>query len=446
MAIMTIIASDTPPSIARMLDGYDYPAILVTGDYQILATNALYQDSFGSIDTSKPAHCYQVSHGYQKPCDQAGEDCPLAAARSSRQKERVLHIHQTPRGKEHVDVEVLPIFDETGELEYFIELLKPVPVSNAHDNNQPLMGASQAFNKMLGLIARVGPSSASVLLLGESGSGKELAARALHETSHRANKPLVALECSGLTESLFESELFGHQKGAFTGANFTKQGLVEAADGGTLFLDEIGDIPYSLQVKLLRLIETGTYRPVGSTQTKRTDFRLICATHKNLWQMVEKGNFRQDLFYRINVFPISIPSLAERSDDIPLLANTLLKQLSPSSKYHLTEPAMNLLRQHHYRGNIRELRNVLTRATVLTNTNIIDHKVIADSFDKPGANLVNTTSSATAINLKTLEKNYLQNLVDIYGTDKEKIASIAGISMRTLYRKLQGILPPQEQG
>ena len=472
MTSMEIICKDTNPSIARMLDGYDYPAILVTADYRILATNELYRQSFGSIDTGKPAHCYQISHGYQQPCDQAGEDCPLAAARSSRQRERVLHIHQTPRGKEHVDVEMLPIFADNGELEYFVELLKPVPVASSRTSNQPLIGASPAFNKMLSLIARVGPSSASVLLLGESGTGKELVARALHETSQRADKPLVALECSGLTETLFESELFGHQKGAFTGANFTKQGLVEAANGGTLFLDEVGDIPYSLQVKLLRLIETGTYRPVGSTQTKRTDFRLICATHNNLWQMVAEGNFRQDLFYRINVFPIHIPSLAERSDDIPLLANALLKQLSTASKYHLTEPAMARLRQHHYRGNIRELRNVLTRATVLANTNVIDHKIIADSLDNHGAKLANAatmarntvpdnfTTSNTAtdntttgntvtdlhVDLKELEKNYLQNLLTIYGADKEKVASIAGISVRSLYRKLQDVLPPQEQG
>ena len=443
MTVMELICKDTDKGIARMLDGYDHPAILVTADYQILATNELYRDSFGHIDSEKPAYCYRVSHGYSKPCDQAGEDCPLAAAQASRQKERVLHIHQTPRGKEHVDVEMLPIFDEDGSLVYFVELLKPVPVASAKASHQPLIGQSPAFNKMLGLISRVGPSSASVLLLGESGTGKELVARAVHESSERADKPLVALECAGLTETLFESELFGHQKGAFTGANFTKQGLVEAADGGTLFLDEVGDIPYPLQVKLLRLLETGTYRPVGSTQTKRADFRLVCATHKDLWLMVEQGSFRQDLFYRINVFPIHIPSLAERSEDIPLIANELLKQLSTTGKFHLTERAMILLRNHHYRGNIRELRNVLTRATVLTNTNIIDHDIIADCLDN------HETRRAIFdphVDLKALEKNYLQNLLDTYGDDKEKVAKIAGISVRSLYRKLQGFLPAQEQG
>ncbi len=440
---MEIIAADTDRDIARMLDGYEHPAILVTADYRILATNELYRQRFGRIAGDAPAYCYRVSHGYDRPCDQAGEDCPLAAARASGRKERVLHIHQSPRGKEHVDVEMLPILDKQGALKYFVELLKSVPVAATEASNQALIGASRAFNKMLGLIARVGPSDAAVLLLGESGSGKELVARALHQTSHRSGRPLVALECAGLTETLFESELFGHLKGAFTGANYAKQGLVEAADGGTLFLDEIGDIPYSLQVKLLRLIETGTYRPVGSSQTKRADFRLICATHKNLGKMVADGSFRQDLYYRINVFPIHIPSLAERSEDIPLIANALLKQFPGKTQYRLTESAMAQLRRYHYRGNIRELRNILTRATVLANTNVIDQQIIIECLDDSGAT---GTGEQAYVDLKTLERNYLQRLLQAYAGDKEKAARVAGISVRSLYRKLRDVLPPQEQG
>ena len=293
---MEILASDTNPAIARMLDSYEHPAILVTPDYRILATNDLYREAFGQIDTSQgPAHCYRVSHNFDRPCDQAGEDCPLAAAASSGQRERVLHIHQTPRGEEHVDVEMLPILDDAGRLQYFIELLKPVSIAGTRAGNQSMVGASPAFNAMLTLISRVGPTEAAVLLQGESGTGKELAASALHRASHRAAGALVTLECAGLSESLFESELFGHVKGAFTGANYTRQGLVEAAHGGTLFLDEIGDVPLPLQVKLLRLIETGTYRPVGSSQVKQADFRLVCATHRNLARMVEEVTFRQDL-------------------------------------------------------------------------------------------------------------------------------------------------------
>ncbi|MDG1851895.1 MAG: sigma 54-interacting transcriptional regulator, partial [Gammaproteobacteria bacterium] len=237
---MQLIASDHPSlnsPMAAMLDGYDCPAILVSADYEILATNSRYQDSFGDIDFSRTNRCFQISHGYSVPCDQAGEDCPLGAAKKSGHKERVLHIHQTPRGKEHVDVEMLPIHNSEGELIYFVELLHPVPLASGHFNDKELVGESPAFNKMLEHIARVGKADISVLLLGESGTGKELAARAIHEASGRKDKALVTLECTGLTDSLFESELFGHIKGAFTGATSNKKGLAELADGGTLFLD-----------------------------------------------------------------------------------------------------------------------------------------------------------------------------------------------------------------
>ena len=439
---MEIIASDTDTAIARMLDSYEHPAILVTPDYRILATNDLYRDQFGLIDTSRgAAHCYKVSHNYDTPCDQAGEDCPLAAATSSGRRERVLHIHQTPRGEEHVDVEMLPILDEQGSLQFFVELLKPVPVAGTGSGERPMVGASRSFNRMLGLISRVGPTDAAVLLLGESGSGKELAARALHQASRRCNRSLVTLECAGLSETLFESELFGHVKGAFTGANYTRQGLAEAADGGTLFLDEIGDIPYTLQVKLLRLIETGTYRPVGSTQVKTSDFRLVCATHRNLEAMVEEGAFRQDLYYRINVFPIHTPSLAERLEDLPLLARAILKEQGGDQGYHLTESAMKLLKGHRYRGNVRELRNILARAIVLTNTNVIDQVIVQQALDT-GASITAPTNQRAEgespdLSLKAVEQRHLEHLMRLHGNDKETVARIAGLSVRSLYRKLQ---------
>jgi DNA-binding NtrC family response regulator len=325
---------------------------------------------------------------------------------------------------------MLPIFDETGALKYFVELLKPLPVASAQASGERMVGVSAAFNKLMERVSRVGPSDASVLLQGESGTGKEMVARAIHECSSRSEKPLVTLECSGLTESLFESELFGHIKGAFTGANYSRQGLVEAAHGGTLFLDEVGDIPLNLQVKLLRLIETGSYRPVGSSEARLADFRLICATHRDLWEMVEAGEFRQDLYFRINVFPIYVPALAERVADVPLLANSLLAKLHSQDSYHLTEQALELLRAHSWRGNIRELRNILARAVVLANTNVIDHRVIEECLR--GA----PQETSGEVNLRTLEATYLNKLMAAYSGDREKVARIAGISVRTLYRKL----------
>ena len=436
---MEVIASDMNSTLARMLDTYEHPAILVNPEYRILATNDLYREKFGEIDLeSGSARCYKVSHNYDRPCDQAGEDCPLAAATLSGQRERVLHIHQTPRGEEHVDVEMLPILDEAGAPRFFVELLKPLPVAGAEEGERPMVGASPSFNRMLEMIARVAPGNAAVLLLGESGTGKELAARTLHQASLRSGKALVTLECAGLTETLFESELFGHVKGAFTGANYTRQGLAEAADGGTLFLDEIGDIPYPLQVKLLRLIETGTYRPVGSTRVKQTDFRLVCATHRDLEAMVAAGKFRQDLYYRINVFPIYLPALRERLEDLPVLARSILQHADEERDYHLTESAVSLLRQHRFSGNIRELRNILSRATVLANTNVIDRHVIEQCLAiLPPSMESRKDREILQGSLKEVEQRYLQHLMRLHDGDKDSVAEIAGISLRSLYRKLQ---------
>ncbi|MFT4826377.1 MAG: DNA-binding NtrC family response regulator [Halioglobus sp.] len=432
--------------LESMLEAYDCPAILVSSDYKILATNNLYRETYGVVELQEAPRCYTVSHGYTVPCDQAGEDCPLSAAKRSGHKERVLHIHQTPRGKEHVDVEMLPINDAAGNLLFFVELLKPVPLVSGNVGDVEMVGTSAPFNRMLSKIARVGSSDASVLLLGESGTGKELAARAIHMSSKRKSKALVTLECAGLTDSLFESELFGHVKGAFTGANYTTKGLVAMADGGTLFLDEIGDVPLSMQIKLLRLLETGTFRSVGSAEVRTSGFRLICATHKNLADMVAQGTFRSDLFYRINVFPIAMPSLAQRVEDIPILASALLEQMSKEKKYHLTESAAQELAKHSLRGNIRELRNLLKRATVLADTNVIDKDLIVESFEEDpielrGESMVSREHQLpeTYVDLKTAERVYLKELLAAHSDDKTKVAKIAGISLRSLYRKLEGL-------
>lgn len=450
---MKLIASDkqTPPK--EMLEAYDCPAILVSADYQIIAFNSLYEGSFGAIDLNASPRCFAISHGYTAPCDESGESCPLGAARKSGHKERVLHIHQTPRGKEHVDVEMLPIHDDEGLLIYFVELLRPVPLASGKSIEKELVGSSHAFNDMLGKIARVGATEASVLLLGESGTGKELAARTIHMASNRKSKPLVTLECAGLSDTLFESELFGHVKGAFTGAQFNKKGLVELANEGTLFLDELGDIPLSIQVKLLRLLETGTFRPVGSVEVRSSNFRLICATHKDLYQMVLDKKFRDDLYYRINVYPIYIPPLRERISDIPLLAKTILNKLAPESRYRLTESALKTLSSYEYHGNIRELRNLLNRAIVLSDTKIIDTHVIAACFDAdshtqkcihPSASNQKAVPTAQEqmkewADLRTHEQEYLKAVLEAHNNNIDHVAKILGISSRSLYRKLQAL-------
>ena len=422
--------------MSQMLEAYDVPAILVTADYDIIASNSNYRDSFGDIDLDSKPRCYAVSHGYNKPCDQAGESCPLLAAKESKRRETVLHIHQTANGREHVNVEMIPIFNQQNELSFFVELLKPVPLASGTISDQRMVGSSPAFEKMLSSISKVADSNASVLLIGESGTGKELVSQAIHMASSRSKKPLVTLECSGLSEALIESELFGHKKGAFTGADSDKPGLVEHANGGTLFLDEIGDVSLATQVKLLRLIESKTFRRVGSTEVKTSDFRLICATHQNLAQQVELGAFRLDLFYRINVFPIYIPSLSERTTDIPQLVDYLLRQ--ENVDLHITQSAMTVLEKHYYKGNIRELRNIISRAAILSETNLIDQANIQESiaFDAVFSQQLSTQKTKES-SLKELEAQYLSDLMLKHNNDKVLVANEADISLRTLYRKLE---------
>ncbi|CAH0178288.1 sigma-54 interaction domain-containing protein [Pseudomonas brassicacearum] len=420
---------DQVQSLVSFLEHEPQPMIVLDPDYNILAANTAYLRQFGSADKPFIGHkCYRVSHHYDVPCDQAGENCPMKKAREMRSPDRVLHIHHTPRGPEHVDVELRPILNEHGVITAYVERLTQVRSASARPSNEGLVGSSPAFNQALLELQRVAPSMLPVLLLGESGTGKELFARAVHETSERAAGPFVVVDCSGLTETLFESELFGHEKGAFTGATSRKVGLVETAQGGTLFLDEIGDVPLAMQVKLLRLIESGTYRRVGSVETQHADFRLVAATHKPLEKMVEKGEFRQDLYYRISVFPIHLPPLRHRLEDIALLVDSFL-QRSGTGKRRLTiDPeALMQLQRFAWPGNIRELRNVLERAALFADDGVIH------TLHLPVPPLA---LSAPAL-APAPDSRDLEQLVATFKGTRSELARHLGVSERTLYRRLK---------
>lgn len=237
-----------------------------------------------------------------------------------------------------------------------------------------IIGASPAMQKVFRLVAHCAPTNSTVLIRGDSGTGKELIARAIHHNSLRKDQPFVAVDCTSLSENLLESELFGHVKGAFTGAIANKRGLVEVADGGTLFLDEIGNISLSTQAKLLRFIEEREFKAVGDTQTQSVDVRLVSATNKDLRAMVMDGRFRDDLFYRINIFPIDLPPLSARGEDIPTLAFHFLKQFSAEVGKEITgfsPGALNLLINHDWPGNVRELENAIHRAVILSHEPMI---------------------------------------------------------------------------
>lgn len=427
--------------LLSLLDGLPEPRIVMNADYRIVAANAAYLREFAAGQPIAGRMCYEVSHHFDVPCDQAGESCPLKQSLEVGTPQRVLHLHHTPRGEEHVDVETTPIRDDQGQIVYFVETMRVVRQASSRPATQGLVGRSPAFVGMLEKVLRVADSSAAVLLLGETGTGKELVAHAIHEASAREAGPFVAVDCAGMTETLFESELFGYEKGAFTGAIQRKQGLVEAASGGTLFLDEIGELPLTLQVKLLRLLETGTYRRVGGLDWLPVDFRLICATHRDLRAMVQAETFRRDLYFRINTFPIHTPALHERAEDIPLLAISLLERVDRKSRRQFSSAALNWLSSRRYSGNIRELRNLIERATLLADGDTVNLQNLTEMADdllpiQVGDN--DHFQLAEVVDLATLEKRYLDWARNRLGSDLTQLANQLGVSQRTLYRKLQG--------
>lgn len=434
------------PELVSYLEGLPEPHILFDQQYRILAANAAYRRQFSPQGSVVGRTCYEVSHHFSRPCDQAGEICPLAHARQTGQRERVLHLHHTPQGESYVNIELVPLHDSQGAMAYFIEKMEPLRVAQGQPAAQGLVGRSAAFQQMLALVARVGPSMASVLLQGESGTGKELVAQAVHAASPRAARPLVVVDCASLPESLFESELFGHERGAYTGASSAKPGLVEAASGGTLFLDEVGDIPLAMQVKLLRLLESGTYRRVGSTELRRTDVRVVSATHRDLQAMVADGRFREDLYYRLSTFPITLPALRERVDDIPLLAVALLGRVAPQRRLAIAPPAMALLEQYRFPGNVRELRNVLERAALLADgTQILaEHVQQALGAVAPAPRTAAPApgpAEAGGTTLRSVELATLREQLQAHRGSRAALARQLGISERSLYRKLRSLAP-----
>ena len=439
---MSITRSKAPAEVVSLIEGLPEPLIVTDLDYRIVAANRAYHRRYATTDEILGRYCYEVSHHYDAPCDEAGADCacPRRAALLSKRSERVVHAHHTPHGVEHVKVQVSPIQDRRGRTRFFVERLRAVPTARESRTAASMVGNSPAFLEMMDLVSRVAPTNTTALLLGETGTGKELVAQSIHESSRRADRPFVVVDCSGLSESLFENELFGHEKGAFTGAATPKIGLVEAADGGTLFLDEVGDIPLAEQVKLLRLIETGTFRRVGGVEPRRTDVRLVAATHRDLPKMVEDGTFRRDLYYRISAFPVRMPSLRERHRDIPLLAAALLERIQPSRALRLSPNALEALRHYRFPGNIRELRNILERAALLADGDGIyrEHlpREVASSLPAAEAPIeapVNGTEPA----LRAVERMALERALAKHGQNRKALAEALGMSERTLYRKLR---------
>ncbi len=423
--------------VQAILDCLPDPAILLSRDYRILMANEAYQDLYGDETPLRRRHCYEVSHRYTVPCDLAGEQCPLRQSLETGQASRVLHVHHTPRGQEYVNVETRPVRNSSGEIVYFVEVMQPSDIAHARGGQEGLVGRSKSFRHMLDQVDRAAPTDTTVLLLGESGTGKELIARTIHERSKRSDGPFVPVECTGLPEALFESELFGHVKGAFTGATSEKIGLIESANGGTLFLDEVGEIPLSDQVKLLRLLETRCFRRVGSTDSRRADFRLVCATNKDLGAMVAAGTFRADLYYRINVFDILMPPLRNRVEDIKPLAKSIISQLRPNADVALSDDALAVLRGYAFPGNVRELRNALERSLLMCDGAEILPQHLPEYVR--GSEAQANSDPDEIRSLEDVENRYLSRTLARYTGDRKSLAAKLGISERALYRKISGL-------
>jgi len=311
-----------------------------------------------------------------------------------------------------------------------------------------IIGKSDAMKRVFSTIEKVSASDGTVLISGTSGTGKELVARAIHFHSSRKNKRFVAVNCGAIVETLFESELFGHKKGSFTGAVGDKDGVFKVAHGGTLFLDEISEMPFQMQVKMLRALEQREIYPVGSNDAIAIDVRIIAATNRNLKEEIAKGKFREDLYYRLNVVEIHLPELKERIDDIPLLVNSFIAQLRTEMGKNIkgiTNQAMNALIRHQWKGQVRELQNVVERAMIFCETEYIDVIHLPEDIQR----LVDTSSPsapADSLSLKdavrNFERQFIESRLRDANADKEKVAHELGLSLSTLYRKMEELHIP----
>ena len=445
----------TSIDLQSLVDTHEQPFVIIDRDFNIVAVNSAYEHAYGATRAQMVGQpCYRVSHQNDRPCFELGEECPHQDLYEKELSCSCLHIHYDTRGRAHrVKIKAYPLFGDNGEV-FLGEAIEDISLPDERCSDQVRMvGKSPVFLRMLEQLKIAASADAPVLLQGETGTGKDLAAHFIHQHSGRRDKAFLTLDCTVLTESLFEAEVFGHERGAFTGSVGEKEGLFEIVDGGTLFLDEIGEMPAHLQAKLLRVLETGEYRRVGGRKTLHTNARIICATNRDLSTEIEDKTFREDLYYRVACIHIRVPSLRERLDDVPLLAEPLLDRITESTgkSYWLTLEAMAELRQYQYPGNVRELRNILSVAAAHSPSGKIDLDRIRAVIDcmksrrksertpRPGdirdADLPPPHGSEAT--LQDLEAQHIAQLLQQYEGNRRQVAVALGVSERTMYRKLK---------
>lgn len=323
-----------------------------------------------------------------------------------------------------------------------VELAKRVKhlekqLGDKHSFNN-IVGTSKAIQKSIELARKVTETDTTVLLTGETGTGKEIFAQAIHQESKRKQKSFVAINCSAFSKDLLDSEMFGHKAGSFTGAHNDQKGLFEEANNGTIFLDEIGEMTLDLQVKLLRVIETGEFLKIGESKPTKVNVRIIAATNRDLQNEINAGHFRQDLFYRISVFQIHLPALRERISDIELLANYFLKIYSTRNNKkinHISNDFLESLKHHPWNGNIRELKNIIERSVILTSGDTLDLDSLPQEFHQ--ITLHSKQSQLSAFDLASAEKIHIQKVLNYTNGNKTRAAELLNIALTTLYRKIE---------
>jgi len=424
-------------TLESLLESHDLPFVIFDASLKIVAVNKAWENQF------TVPRIQQIG----KTCCQNSGHCRHRRLFSNLEPYAGIFPDELDdTGQSMLRVRGYPLLDSDGVV-YLGESMTVTKGRAVQTDKHAMVGVSPAFSALKTKLQQAADSVAPVLLTGETGTGKELAAEFVHQHSKRAASEFVVVDCTLLTENLFESELFGHEKGSFTGAAGSKKGLFEIANNGTLFLDEIGELPISLQPKLLRALETGQFRRVGGTTSLSSKVRVVCATHRNLANMVKQGLFREDLFYRLSVFIIEIPPLRERRQDLPALVAHLLQRDAQNDEnlIRLTQSALTKLLQHNWPGNIRELRNCLQLASALcVNGQIDEQDIILQRTSTSLAELVAPAESvpqngqATAFTnpIEQLEITFLRSLMEKYNGSRRMIAAEMNISERTLYRKL----------
>lgn len=453
-------ATVSKPSCDDLINIFNDPFVIIDRHYQIVAANKAYKKTYRHQGPVEGLFCYEVSHNYDSPCSQQGEHCPLETVMRTGKPTSVLHIHQHGEIEEQVQISASPIHNDQGEIHYMGETM--VAISQEDREPQILIGRTPALLRLISILHRVAPTQTTVFIEGESGVGKDCIANYIHHYSKQSHKPMIVVDCGAIGESLIESELFGYEKGAFTGASKQKIGLIESANGSTLFIDEIGELSLDLQTKLLRVLETGTIRRIGGTHYFEVEVRIIAATNQDVKKMVHEGRFRQDLYYRLATFPVHVPPLRDRKADIPALAEHFLAKIEEGSQYiPLQSDIINILSGYDFPGNIRELRNIMERAVILAAGDPLteEHLTIDknphhvsnlryDDMDVEDFPIIPVQTSAydrnrtEAQGKKTRKKPDLKLIRETLKRHQGHRLSAAqelGISERTLYRYLQKI-------